>query len=160
MFKIADNNYEEYKKIFEIIWHALHKGLSAGINLDSVHSPVAVLSNWEKKSMSLAKRGLREGLRESLTMISEMGSPPVLINEIKDQLAAHNLPSLNKLIAVIKETPARVLKKGRINNMDEYYIIKEVICDVDYDITQADRTQLEKLLFEFEFKKANNKKPK
>lgn len=160
MFKITDDNYEDYKKIFEIIWRVQSKGLSARINLPPEDSPVAILSNWEKKNMPLAKRGLKEGLRDSLSMISALGSPPALINEINDQLAVHNLPTFNKLIATVKDFPAKVLKRGRINNTDEYYIIKEVICDVNYDIGNADKIQLEKLFTQFEFKKDSKKKAK
>ena len=160
MFKITDDNYQEYKKIFEIIWLVRDNGLRARLNLPPEDSPIVIMSNCEKKSMSLAKRGLKESLRDSLSMLSAIGIPPALINEINVQLAAHNLPTLNKLVATIKDTPAKVLKRGRIKYMDEYYIIKEVICDVDYDISNADRIELEKLFTGFEFKKGNSKKAK
>jgi hypothetical protein len=108
MFKITQDNYKDYKKVFEIIWHVINEVRSARRNLLPEHSPIAVLSNWEKESMSLAKRGLQEGLRDSLTMLTAIGSPPAFINEINNQLTAQNLPTLNKLIATIKDIPGNL----------------------------------------------------
>jgi uncharacterized protein with von Willebrand factor type A (vWA) domain len=146
MFKITDDNYEQYKQIDRILWGFQAKAL--GIDPNVEYSPVKVLEEWEKKSKSLAKQGLKEGLRDSLMNIME--SSTAVKQKINDELLKNGLPNLNSLFSIIKSIPNKVLKRGRIKDMDEYYIIKEIIVDLTYDIPEADRTELEKLFWDFE----------
>ncbi len=48
------------------------------------------------------------------------------------------------------KTLAKVLKKGKIKNADEYYIIKEIICDLEYEFSNSDREILGKIPVDFE----------
>lgn len=102
----------------------------------------------ERESKSLAKRGLKEGLRDSLTMILDI--PDDSKKELNDELIKKGLPSLYQLISIIKDTPQKVLKRGKIKTLDEYYVIKEILSDLSTDISIDDRNRLESIISEFE----------
>ena len=153
MISITKDTYPFYKRIFEIIWQfqAQHAHIDPAID----YSPIKVLESWEIKSMSLARRGLKEGLLDTLSQMSYLSNE--YKNEITQQLEAENLPPLNVLISKIKDIPKKVLKKGKIKNIDEFYVIKEICDDISYDITDNDRKELNVLLGVFE---NNYKEPK
>lgn len=126
----------------------MHKDLEKLVPADS--HPVAVLNSWEAKSKSLAKRGLKEGLRDSISSLSAY--PKTIIADISADLEKNNLPSLNKLTSIIKDSVKKVLQTKKIKNIDQYYIIKELIDDTVSDITEKERTDLSKYLGDYENK--------
>jgi len=146
MIKINKSNYEFYKEIFTVIWEFEAK--YAKMDPNAEFSPINVLRNWEKESDSLARRGLREGLRDSLTGLKDL--PTDLKTELNNNLTLKKFPSLNILTSQIKNTPKKVLEKKKIKNLDEYYVIKEVLSDVEYEITESQRTELSIIFGEFE----------
>src|SRR4030095_10838660 len=117
MFKITDDNYDFYKQIFETLWiFKSTRLLNRNPNVE--HSPVTILNSWEKKSKSIAKRGLKESLRDMLTMLLDL--PTTMKTELSELLIKKGLPSFNQLISTIKDTPQKVLKRGEIKDLDEY----------------------------------------
>ncbi|MDO6599936.1 hypothetical protein [Tenacibaculum sp. 1_MG-2023] len=151
--KINKSNYEFYKGVFKIIWEFEAK--YAKVDPNAEFSPIKVLLNWEKESDSLARRGLREGLRDSLTGLKDLSSD--LKTELNNSLISKSFPSINILTSQIRNVPKKVLEKGKIKNLDEYYIIKEILDDLEYEITKSERTDLNKIFGEFErnFKEKN-----
>lgn len=129
-----------------MIWEFQAKYYKMDPNVE--FSPLNVLRNWEKQSDSLARRGLKEGLRDSLTGLKDL--PNELKVELNNNLTSNNFPSLNILTSQIWNVPKKVLDKGKIKDLDEYYVIKEVLDDIDYDITETERTELNKTIGEFE----------
>jgi hypothetical protein len=149
MFKITDDNYDLYKQTFEVLWLYLTKDMDMkSIDPTGECSPVAGLNSWEKKSKSLAKRGLKETLRDTLTDVLDL--PNDMKKELDEILIKKELPSLNILVSKIRETPAKVLKRGQIKNIDEYYVIKEFLSDTTSDISLEDRNSLEHIFSDFE----------
>ena len=146
MIKINKSNYEFYKGIFKVIWEFEAKYAKMNPNAD--FSPIKVLENWEKESDSLARRGLREGLRDSLTQLKNL--PSELRTELNNNLIINSFPSINILTSQIRKVPKKVLGIGKIKNLEEYYVIKEVLDDLEYEITKSERTELNRLLGEFE----------
>lgn len=146
MIKINKTNYEYYKGVFKIIWEFQAKYSKMDPNEE--FSPLNVLRNWEKQNDSIARRGLKEGLRDSLTWLNDF--PNELKTELNKNLISNNFPSLNILASKIKNVPKKVLEKGKIKNLDEYYVVKEVLDEIDYDITEKERTELNKIFGEFE----------
>ena len=144
--KINKSNYEFYKGVFKIIWEFEAK--YAKVDPNAEFSPIKVLLNWEKESDSLARRGLREGLRDSLTGLKDL--PSDLKTELNNSLISKNFPSINILTSQIRNVPKKVLEKGKIKNLDEYYIIKEILDDLEYEITESERIDLNKIFGEFE----------
>lgn len=146
MIKINKSNYEFYKGVFEVIWKFEAKHNKMYPNAD--FSPLNVLLNWEKENESLARRGLKEGLRDSLTQLKYLTTE--LKEELNNDLIFKNYPSINILTSQIRNIPKKVLDKEKIKNLDEYYIIKEVLDDVEYEISESQRRNLNKIFFEFE----------
>ena len=116
--------------------------------------PVSTLNRWEQKSMSIAKRGLKAGLQDFISSIKEF--PEDLKSSIDNDLTANGLPDLKDLQGVVKTTIARVLKRKKINSLEEFYIVKEEVIDKTTDLVGDVRSILDKLLTEFEISK--NKK--
>lgn len=69
---------------------------------------------------------------------------------INRRLAAAKLPSLRTLQIGFKRKHVQILKRGTIRNEEEYYIVREILSDVSFDIPARDRLSLEKLAVKFE----------
>lgn len=146
MLSITKDNYNIYKRVFEIIW--LFQAQKANFDPNGEFSPIKVLEEWELKSMSLARRGLKEGLSDTLSQMVSL--PYEYKNPLNTQLLSEGLPPLNTLISLVRDLPKKVLKKGRIKNVNEFYIIKEIVEDSNYEISDADRSRLSNMIGEFE----------
>lgn len=73
-----------------------------------------------------------------------------LRKDLNEQLINNRLPSLNTLIETIKDVPQKVLKRGKIKNLQEYNIIKEYLANQTSDISKKDAQQLERIFSDFE----------
>lgn len=147
MFKINDDNYDHYKKIYQVI--CKYELSLVQVSFSNEYTPDNILADWEKKSKSLAKRVLKEGLRDILT-VAMINMSSEMKNELNHQLTSQDLPSLNQLVSAIKDTPQKVLKRGKISNLDEYYIIKEYLDDLMSEISDTDREKLNTIFVNFE----------
>jgi hypothetical protein len=155
MFKITEENYEYYKNIAEVIWNFLWKDIPVEIPEDSL--PMNVLNRMEQKSKSLARKGLKEGLMDSFHMLKEASAEHIFL--LNQELIKSGLENINRLRAFIEQIPVKVLKRGKIKNLDEYYVIKEVVADTaGPGISEEEREQLNKIFGEFEMKHPKEKK--
>ena len=141
MLKITDDNYDYYKGIYDVLWNFTAK--LSGFKYDDENSPIAILNSWEKRSKSLAKKGLKVGMLDAITML--MDQPTNIKNEIDEYLINRGFLGFKQLVSIVKDVHQKVLKKGRIANLDEYYIIKELLCDSSSDITEIEQIQLQKI---------------
>jgi hypothetical protein len=145
--KINKSNYVFYKGVFKVIWE--FQAIYYEMDPNSRTSPINVLESWEKESESIARRGLREGLRDSLTALNHFTDESKI--ELNNNLISKNFPSINILTSQIRNVPKKVLKNGKIKNLNEYYIIKEILCDLEYEIDESERIDLNKIFEEYEF---------
>lgn len=111
-------------------------------------NPINVIDEIELKSKSLAKTALQAGLNDILSNLKEY--PKQTLEEIDLVLKEDNLPELNSLLDVIQKTINKILKAKKINDVDQYYIIKEVLDTTTSDITEGQRQILSKYLGDFE----------
>jgi hypothetical protein len=146
MLKITTDNYHFYKRTFEIIWN--HYAILSNLDPHTPYSPIKVLENWETKSNSLARRGLKVGLNDLLPQISSLPKNNKI--DIDNELKSAGLQPLGILISSIKKIPEKVLKNGKLKNLEEYYIIKEVISDMTYELSETDREKLDVIVYDFE----------
>jgi hypothetical protein len=144
--KITTDNYDLYKRTFEIIWNQYV--ILSNLDPHSPHSPIKVLENWETKSQSLARRGLKIGLNDLLTQIPSLPESNKII--INNELESSGLQSLWILLSTVKKVPAKVLKNGKIKSLEEYYFIKEVISDMTFELSEKDREKLDLIVYDFE----------
>ncbi len=147
MLKITDDNYNLYKRVSEVIWFFEATRL---LNIDPnvEYSPVNVLNSWENRSKALAKKGLKAGLLDTLTMLLDISSD--LKAELNELLIDKQLPSFYSLLAIVKDVPQKVLKAGRIKNLDQYYVVKEFLVDTSSELSTPDRNRLEIIFSDFE----------
>lgn len=104
---INNKNYQEYKKIYEIIVRNQYKS----IDIPDAFNPMNVLNNWEKDDLKIAKLGLKEGLRDSITSLKHF--PKETYYAIQNELELNSLPSLIKLIGLTKDTINKVYERKK-----------------------------------------------
>ena len=68
--------------------------------------------NGEKDSQTLAKKGLKEGLRDMISSINAY--PQNLVQEIDNNLKNNDLPNIKLLQLMISDTIRKVLKRNKI----------------------------------------------
>lgn len=151
MLKINKDNYQYYKSIFSIIWEFQAECANIDKNVD--YSPINVLNSWEKESISKAQKGLKAGLLDALTEIKDL--PQNYLSDLNKKLLDKGFPKIEMLISEIKNIPEKVLKRGRILNIAEYYVIKEVLDDVENNMNIDSRNKLSDLFAKFENIKNN-----
>ena len=150
MLKITDTNYDEYKKVYQII----EEFVWGKSNFESLM--IITPAGLQKPSKSILKRAVKAGLNDLLTYI-KLELPEKDKKLLNEKLVNEKLPGLWNLISIINEVPVKVLKRGKIRNLDEWYVIKEILDDVDSDISEKDRAQLGELFAEFEMRQSKKK---
>lgn len=146
--KITKENYQKYKAIYEIFWN--HYSLFLPPDIWNNASPIDFLNKLELKSPSLARRSLQSGIADLVFLAERL--PRETLEAIDRDLQAKALPPFEMFKREVSDTPGKVLKRGKIKNLDEYYIIKEYECDMSNDLTEHDRKVLADCLFAFENK--------
>ena len=109
-FKIDDTNYPEYKRIFEILW--IHQKKYFPPKFIRSNSPIDILNEFEKKSKSIAKRGLKAGLNDVISQLKYY--PSDMLKDIETDLAKNGLPTTQILFSQYK-TPKLKSKGGSLN---------------------------------------------
>jgi len=143
---INDNNYADYKKIFEIFWKHASKHFDSKLFLSK--SPIVALNEFELESKLIAKRSLKAGLIDIISQLKYL--PSDLRRDIESDLAKNNLPSTYSLQATSNNTVTHVLKRKKINNLEEYYAVKELVGNIENEIAIQDLNLLNKYLVKFE----------
>jgi hypothetical protein len=124
--------------------------MSISFSKDSTIHPSNVLENFEKQSISLAIKGLKEGFPDALTMSKHLSKEQK--EKLNQILKTNGFPSIEVLNFKIRNTYKRVLKRNRIKNEAEYYIIIEILSDVEYEISNIEQLHLNTLISNFESK--------
>ncbi|MFZ1519367.1 MAG: hypothetical protein WAU11_11360 [Ignavibacteriaceae bacterium] len=151
-FKITEENYETYKRVFAIIWRNTLKSINPDFaNVSSPIFPTEILEQWEKKDKKLALKGLKATLSDSLTNINHHRKD--ILEDIDKDLKEQNLPSLKILLAIIRDHVPKAIKRGKIKSQNEYYIFKELLDDTVSDLTEEERSQLSELMTAYETSK-------
>jgi hypothetical protein len=118
-------------------------------------TPIEFLNHFEKENKQIAKRSLKEGLADQLTMVNEY--PAEVRLNIDKELEENKLPGLITLQSVFKDTLGKVLKRERIKNLEEYYSVKELVVNQDNGISEQERIKLDKFMGDFEQKQNKSK---
>jgi hypothetical protein len=147
MLKITDTNYELYKKLFVRIYTFTMRHYPS--MAEAASSPVKEMEEWERKDMAMAKKGLKHGLSDLLGGI-KTGMPEDDKLQLHKTLVEEGSPGLWQLIAITDKVQAKVLKRGKINNLDEWYVISDILSVLDAPVTDEERKKLSELSDEFE----------
>lgn len=144
--QINNTNYSYFKRIFETIASHVFKLYPSEILREA--NPLDILNSWELKSKTIAKRGLKAGLQDFISQIKEF--PQELRNSIDQDLKANNLPTLEELQGSANKIISKVLKRQEIKSLEEFYIVKEEVIDMNSGLTETDRYILDKCVGDFE----------
>ena len=134
--KINKTNYEYYKKLFNLLTEFQFSLMPISFSKDSPIHPFNVLENFEKQSISLAIKGLKEGFPDALTMANHLSKEQK--EKLNQVLKTNGFPPIEVLNFKIRNTYKRVLKRNRIKNEAEYYVIVELISDVEFEISKEE----------------------
>lgn len=142
--QIDNDNYEHYKKIFQVIQSHLVKLYPPGMKRSD---PIEILNSWELNSKAVAKKGLTAGLQDTISQIKNF--PPDTKSAIDADLALNHLPALNELEDAKGKAIARILKGQKIKSLEEFYLATEEVSDLNSSLTASERAKLDQLLFQF-----------
>lgn len=117
-------------------------------SLPPEHEPPNVLEQFEKESKSIAKQSLKIGVQDVLEMTKYLAQPDV--TAIDNILTSENAPTLSDVRSIFWAQIPKIFRRNKINNIEEYYLMKELLVDVDSKITSKQRIKLNSMLNDFE----------
>lgn len=118
--KIDDDNYQTYKKVFEILCRHLHKEIRAVLPADT--DPVTILTAMESKNKSIAKRGLKAGLLDIISEIKE--HPKTTISDVNADLEKNGLPNVNKLTGIIRDSLKKFCRQKKLKTLTSIMLLR------------------------------------
>jgi hypothetical protein len=78
--------------------------------------------------------------------------PPDAVAAADESLVAAGALSLTEMRRRVWRVVPKVLARGRIRTIDEFYVVKNVLDDNGDDLSEGDRTRLNEMRAEFEFR--------
>ncbi len=122
------------------------------VTLTEDTSPIRALNELERRGKSIALKSLRIGINDLLTWSRDMPRETVL--KANAYLKEHGAISLSEMQRKVWKRIPRILRRGRIQNEEEYYLLVEIVNDVDSDdLTEDERKEAEHLLANYEHSK-------
>ena len=113
--------------------------------------PMACLEKLEKKSKRMALQGLKQAVHDIVSEIPHFD--PEKFKEIDAELSERNLISLSDLMRRFSKEAARIVKRGKINNETEYFLIRNMRDD-SFPVDEDKIDVLDRLIADFEEKAA------
>ncbi len=98
----------------------------------------------------LRRSGLKQGINDTLHLVEQGYYPPKTIEVINRRLTARNLPKVDELLRQFRGTHLKILKRGRIRDEEEFYLVQNILADLEFDVTEEQRMKLDRLAGEFE----------
>ncbi len=148
MPKVTEANYADVKSFVA----AFLERLPLASIIGNEQHPIVILESTERKSMAQARRGLEMMLNDMLEM-SRFISPGEL-KEMDAEFVSRGIVSLSEMRRRYGSHYRRILKRGRILNEEEYYLMAGVIASARDELTDEEATKLDAMLFNFEPRKA------
>ncbi|SHH62185.1 hypothetical protein SAMN05444169_8408 [Bradyrhizobium erythrophlei] len=115
--------------------------------LPSDKAPVASLEALEKKSLKKAFDGMRQAINDCVEMSWRFD--PAEVKRIDSQLRSAGIVTLSELRRRYSKGYAKIMKRGRIKDEPEYYLICNVLHDPT-EKTPEERKSLEELISDYE----------
>jgi hypothetical protein len=146
MDEMHDESEFEYAKMKGFLSFYAERYLrAAGLSPDK--QPIASLEALEKKSMKIALDGLRQAINDCVQMSSHFDHKKV--EKLDTELRSRGIVTLSELRRRYSKSYAKIMKRGRIKNETEYYLVRNVL----HDSTEKDpeeRKLLEELISDYE----------
>jgi len=151
--RLSPERLDEFKANLAFVRavHAFLERIHPGVIPDGTSYFDAMTAMAETALMTGAVRsewmsGCRQAAADMLEWTRDLS--PDAVRAADAFLISEGSTSLTKMRARIWRTIPKVLARGRILNLDEFYVVKNVMDDGD--LPEAERSRLEALRFEFE----------
>lgn len=144
MKSLSRDEYEKLKVFLGCFYDAYKKRPH---NPPEIH-PLAVCAGIEKASLANAKRGLLMAINDIVEDSSDW--TPEQVAEADRRLATCNAYSLTEVRRRYSRKYLQILKRGRIRNIEEYYLIKGVADGGSIEPGATEGEQIEALMADFE----------
>lgn len=110
--------------------------------------PLVVMSGLEKKSRSQAKRGLEMAINDCVEVTGDWR--PEVVALANQKFLLNGAPSLSKVRAKYSRTYLKILKRGCVKSLKEYYLIKGVLDGGGIEPGVNEEKELAAMLAEYE----------
>lgn len=138
--------YTEDRRVFAWLCHTvLREKLS---KVSAASHPLAVLDQLEAESSSKAKAGLKMALNDVIEQ--SMDWPHDLVRDVDRGLENDGLPSISTLRYRYGNRLRKVLKRGRICDETEYYLLMGIAVDQTLELETSVRSGIDHLLEAYE----------
>lgn len=138
---------EEYPAL-KAFWVAWEERYPIQIGMPAEHRPVAVLERFEKERMTTARSGLGMAISDTLEMSWDM--PREEVEAVDAEFIARGLLPLSELRRRYSRQFRALLKRGRIRDEEEYYLVAGILASCTGDATDEECQQMEALVARFE----------
>ena len=101
--------------------------------------------------------GMKQGVADLLEMTRDL--PKEAVRLADESLVAAGAVSLTEMRRRVWRVVPKVLERGRIRSLDEFYVVKNVLDDDGEGLSKRDRARLDVMLFEFETRRAPVTRP-
>ncbi|CAN7656802.1 hypothetical protein LJR009_005967 [Bosea sp. LjRoot9] len=109
--------------------------------------PMQRLSELEKDSESIARKGLKQAIQDCIVMTSRL--PPEKVSEIDMSLIEAGIPSLSEIRRRYWSKYKNLIKKDTISNDNDYYLAKGIL-DSGSPVPEDELKKLRRLIGEYE----------
>jgi len=143
MQKKAELEYGQLKEFFSVY-------VARFMNVDRLppeSHPMACLATLEKRSKALARRGLRQAVNDCVEMLSDFDRETV--DKFDAELRSLGIVTFSEVRRQYSKNYAKIVKRGRIKNDDEFYLLQNVLND-STEKTPEERKLLEELISAYE----------
>jgi hypothetical protein len=137
MPKISEPEYAELKAFFVEWEHEFPPSPS----LPAEHYPVAALNDMERQSRSRARLGLGMAINDILE--ESWSFSPARVAELDAKFRGKGVLQLSELRRRYSRQFRGILKRGRIRNETEYYLVQGILASFTTDASEDERRLLE-----------------
>lgn len=148
MPKIQAAEYELLKAFFA----AWGERFPCSVDLPAEQHPLAVLKSMEQKSMSQARLGLGLAINDSLEGSWDLS--PAEVTAIDLDFAACGIVTLSELRSRCSRQFKAILKRGKIRDETEYYLVAGILASFTADATDEERMKLDEMVGAYEARSA------
>ena len=139
----TDSEYAGMKAFLSFYAERYHLNLR---NLPPEKRPKASLEALEKVGMKTALAGLRQAINDCVEMSFHFDH--VDVENLDSELRERGIVTLSELRRRYSKGYARIMKRGRIKNETEYYLVRNVLDDPT-EKTVEERELLQKILSDY-----------
>ena len=147
--------WEAYKIFFCVLWGVYKKKVikemkQKGLTFPENADPLLFLEPRPGETRNQAFLGLKQAIQDSLEDTKEMSVEE--LKEIDALLKKAGAPSLGEVRGLIWNEIPKIVKRGKIRNDTEFYLINEKVVGSN-EFTEEERAILNKLMEEYELRK-------